>query len=168
MQSVKPRFLPRDLIDAVLSFGAFVIQFAVLFVLPSLILAVFVSPRSGVVCFAAIYFLFLLFTVKEIRLTEEGIQFVRLAGSPKWLAWNQVSAITKVTSGELILRGWLWPLLPAREMTPSLSTRGHYKIAFEGGYVYYPPRDAQQFEGLLPAHLRSNIAMQATRENARA
>jgi hypothetical protein len=168
MQSVKPRFLPRDLGDAALSFGAFVIQFAALFMLPSLAIAMLVSLRSGLLCFLAIYVVFVLFTVKEIRVSDEGLQFVRLAGYPKRLAWGEISGITKATSGELIVRGWLWPLLPAREMTPSLTTRGHYKISFDGGCVYYPPRDAQQFEALLPAHLRSNKTMQPTREDARA
>src|SRR5690349_8833631 len=128
MRSVKPRFLPRGPVDAALSFGAFVIQFAALFMVPSLIVATFISLRSGFLCLVAIYVVFLLFTVKELRVTDDGIQFVRLAGSPKRLPWGQISAITKATSRELILHGWLWPLLPAREMTPSLTTRGHYKI----------------------------------------
>ncbi|MCL2298488.1 MAG: hypothetical protein FWC38_00150 [Proteobacteria bacterium] len=160
MSVVKPRILPRSLRDASLSLGVFVIQFTILLILPALFLAVFVSLLSGALCVIAIYLLFLLFTVKEIRVTNEGLHFIRLAGSPRRIRWSEVSSITKVTSREIILRGWLWPPFPAREMTLSFTAEGHYRIAFNGKYIYYPPADTQQFEALLSAHLRYGKTMQ--------
>lgn len=140
-------------------------QVIVLFIAPSFLAAIiFNSFAVSALCYIGLYIIFLLFTVKEIRLTETGIEFGRIFGTPKYLAWGQISSIERASTREVILQGWLWPMFPAREMTPSLTSVGHYRIVYQGGYVYYPPRNAEEFEGLIPPEIkqRSNNSLQPT------
>jgi hypothetical protein len=161
METIKPRFWPYGPSDALLSLAVFVVQFA-LFLLPSLLAAVLLGFFYGILCYLLMYVAFLLFVVRDIRVSENGIEFRRILGSPKQLRWESISSIGPASANEVIIHGWLWPLLPAREMTPSLTSRGHYRINFEGGHVYYPPRDKQLFESLVHPRLRSNKLLEPT------
>lgn len=101
-----------------------------------------------------VYAVFMLFSVWSISIDESGITFSRFWGRPKKLSWNEVQDISLAPRRELIWHGWLWPLLPAREMTASLSSVGHYRISWAKGYCYYPPADQELFEKLVAQYLK--------------
>jgi hypothetical protein len=94
-----------------------------------------------------------LYSVASIAVNDRGIVFSRIFGNPKFLAWQDIKEIAPASRRELILHGWLWPLLPAREMTPSLTSMGHYRIAWTKGWCYFPPQDAESFLRLVAGHL---------------
>jgi len=95
---------------------------------------------------AVIYVVCMSLVVTALRITSEGIHFIRLCGSPKFLSWKQIEGISLAPPKELIIYGWLWPPLPAREMTASLSCLQHYRIQWTNGYCYFPPADVELFE----------------------
>lgn len=155
MHVIKARFLPRNLGDAlrVMIIGA--VQVTILMIAPSIVVAaLFGSLLVGLLTFIGLYLIFILFTVKEVRLSEAGIEFVRICGVPKNLVWGEVVSVELASAREVILKGWLWPMFPAREMTPSLTSIGHYRIIFDGGYAYYPPRNAEEFERFIPPDIK--------------
>ena len=157
---IKPRIMSRGVADFCV--GAFVVfpaQFLALFILPSGI--AFLLSRSWYLALtvpAIIYVVFLAFSVWSITLTAEGIRFHRLLGVPKFLPWSSVLSVEVAPRWELIRRGWLWPLLPAREMTASLTSLQHYRITWPEGFCYYPPADAQVFEQYVSTHLQTPAA----------
>lgn len=145
---IKPRLMPHSFSDFLITFlVAAPLQLGGLFVLPALItLVIFNSETLAFLVLLTIYFIFLGFSVWSISLSEDGIYFRRLLGSPKVLSWNDVVSIEAAPRWELIRKGWLWPLIPAREMTTSLSSQGHYRITWADGFSYYPPLDVAFFE----------------------
>lgn len=152
--SIRPRFRPRNAGDALLSVVVIVpYQLTVLFILPSLVAYLLTrSIPAAVGAPTVIYVVFLAFTVTNLTISAEGLRFHRRLGFPKLLPWADITSIELASQRELVLKGWLWPLLPAREMTPSLSSIGHYRISWVGGFCYYPPRDAEQFEKRIHAY----------------
>jgi hypothetical protein len=68
-----------------------------------------------------------------------------------------VESIEEVPRAEVVLRAWLSPRFPPRESTASWTSVGHYRIRWQGGTAYFPPKDVQRF-----VH-----AMQIGREYAR-
>jgi hypothetical protein len=78
-------------------------------------------------------------------MSKAGIRFHRLLGGPKFLNWEQVGEILVVNRKELIVQGWLWPLFPAREMSPSFSSLNHVKIKYDDKFVYFPPVSHEDF-----------------------
>ena len=156
---IAPRIQPRGLADGLLSAVIGLVQVAVLFGIPAL--AAYLLTRSGIIAFAAFcaaYGLFLSFSVVRISVSSEGIRFHRWFGSPRFLPWQSIIAVTVAPRSELILRGWLWPLFPAREMTACLSSLQHYRITWDGGSCYYPPADPSLFEQYVTTNLRSRNA----------
>jgi hypothetical protein len=103
---------------------------------------------------AFILVVLLAFTVWSITLTAQGIHFHRLLGTPKFLPWTSVHSVEIVPRRELIFRGWLWPLFPAREMTASLTSLQHYRITWRDGFCYYPPADTRAFERYVSLQLQ--------------
>lgn len=156
----KPRIMARDTVDfCVTVFVVLPAQFLALFIFPGVI--AFLLSRSWYVALAVpaiIYVVVLAFSVWSITLTPEGIRFHRLVGVPKFLPWSSVSSVEVAPRWELIRRGWLWPLLPAREMTVSLTSLQHYRISWQAGFCYYPPADAQAFEQYVSTHLQRPVA----------
>jgi len=154
--------MPRSVGDFFTGFLlVFPVQALALLILPGLV--AFLLSRSWFVALIPpiiIYFAVIIFTVWSILLTPEGIRFRRLFGVPKFLPWSSISTIEVVTQRELVTKGWLWPLLPAREMTASLSSVRHYRISWHGGYCYYPPADTEAFE----QHVRGYMAGHAKRD----
>jgi len=150
MQKIKPKFLCDNLQDTGVTVLVAVVQMAVLFGVPGL-LGYWLTGSEGVAWSVVIgmYLLFLSFSVFSISVGEEGIKFNRLFGSPKSLSWADIKEIDEVSPRELIVDGWLWPLFPTREMTPCLSSRGHFKITYHGGHCYYPPEDVELFSALV-------------------
>lgn len=157
---IKPHIMSRDAADfCVSAFVVFPTQFLALFILPSVV--AFLLSQSWYVALAApviIYVVFLAFSVWSITLTTEGIRFHRLLGIPKFLPWSGVLSVQVAPRWELIRRGWLWPLLPAREMTASLTSLQHYRITWRDGFCYYPPADAEAFEHYVSTHLQKPVA----------
>lgn len=150
-----PRVLPRSIADfAITTFAVLPIQVTALFFAPSAF-AFLVSGSSEVAFLvaASIYFIFLLFSVWSIAVSQDGIRFKRLLGDPKLLPWSEVLSVTEASRSELITKGWLWPLFPAREMTACLSSVRHYKISWNGGFCFYPPADTLGFEKHVEEHL---------------
>jgi hypothetical protein len=99
--------------------------------------------------------LFVLFSVSKVSISSAGIRFFRYFGAPKILEWSEIEDIEQVSRGELVLKGWLWPLFPAREMTPSLTSTGHIRIRYGKKFVYFPPKDIAAFEQSVDEHMRS-------------
>jgi hypothetical protein len=156
---IAPRIQPRDLSDGLLSAAIGLFQTAVLFGIPAA--AAYLLTRSGIVAFAAFcaaYGLFLSFAVVRISISSEGIRFHRRFGTPKFLAWSRITSVAVAPRSELIVRGWLWPLFPAREMTACLSSLQHYRITWDGGFCYYPPADPSLFEQYVTANLNTRDA----------
>jgi len=157
---VKPRIMARGAADFCVSlFIVFPAQFLALFILPGVI--TFLFSKSWYVALAVplvIYVVFLAFSVWTITLTSEGIHFHRFIGVPKFLPWGSISSVEVAPRWELIRLGWLWPLLPAREMTASLTSLRHYRIRWQAGFCYYPPADTEAFEQYVSTHLRKPVA----------
>jgi hypothetical protein len=127
-----------------------------LLVLPALVAGVFFqSFIIGFVVYCLAYGMFLLFVVRKLSIDDNGILFVRVLGSPKILKWTDIESIEKVSRKELILRGWLWPLFPAREMTACLSSKNHFRIKWRDGFCYFPPRHEGDFEELIRKYIKS-------------
>jgi hypothetical protein len=143
---IKARILPRRISDAAVAGVIGLVQGLALFVVPAFVVGVLTqSPGVGWLTFLAIYVLWLLFTVRHLRCDEEALEFVRTLGTPKRIPWAHLESVEEAPRAELVLRGWLWPPFPAREMTPSLTSLGHYRIRWRGGEAYFPPKDVQQF-----------------------
>ncbi len=102
-----------------------------------------------------VYIAFVLLSVSHLTLSSEGIRFHRMLGSPKFLPWDRVVAITEVSRRELILRGWLWPPFPPKELTTTFTSLGHFKIQWEDGYCYFPPRFPSAFEQYAADRIRT-------------
>ena len=156
---IAPRIRPRDRLDGLLSAVVGLFQAAILFGLPAL--AAYLLTHSGVTAiavFCAVYGLFFSFAVMRISISSEGIRFHRCFGSPRFLSWGRVTSIGVAPRAELILRGWLWPLFPAREMTACLSSLQHYRITWDGGMCYYPPAEPSLFEQHVSAKFKTRNA----------
>jgi hypothetical protein len=154
---VKPRIMPRDFIDCLLSLSVGLLV-SILFGTP--VLAVYAITHSRVaalVTFCLIYALFSCFAVTRLTLSAAGIRFHRLFGSPRFLAWDRIVSIAVAPRGELVLRGWLWPPFPAREMTASLTAREHLRITWRDGYCYFPPVEPQAVLAYASAYIPPNV-----------
>jgi hypothetical protein len=147
MESFKPRILPHDFIDILIGVVIGTMLIVVSFVIPS-VLAIWLSGNVvvGVATFLGIYCVWLLFWVRKLELSERGIRFVRVLGWPALVPWSDVESISLAPRLEVVLRGWIWPLFPPREMTASLTALGHYRIRFTAGTAYFPPANVEPFE----------------------
>lgn len=96
---------------------------------------------------------FYLFRVTHLTLSSEGIRFHRILGGPKFLPWKRVRSIVPASRSEVVLKGWLWPIFPAREMSSSLSSLGHYRIEWDKGSCYFPPTQPEAFEKFFKQYL---------------
>lgn len=150
MQKINPKLSSDNLQDALITVFVAIIQVSVLFGLPGFVVYWLTDnePVAWLITLS-IYLLFLSFSIFSITVGEEGIKFNRLFGLPKLLSWSEITSIEPASPEELILKGWLWPLFPAREMTFCLSSRGHYRITHHGGYCYYPPENPESFMTLI-------------------
>ena len=155
---VKPRFLPRGILDLLTVVAVGLVQLILLLLLPTVaLIAITHSFAAGVAAYLALYLTWLAFSVTRLEFDESGVHFRRWLGSPKSIPWDQLESIEVAPTAELVVRGWLWPLFPAREMTFSLTSRGHYRFRYAGGFSYFPPRDQEQFLALVTRY-RRNVA----------
>jgi hypothetical protein len=151
--NIEPRIMPRGPVDAavglVIGVIYFVVQVGVALIAIGAVNALTHNPWAVVLTFLAMFFVVplfpLLFTVWRLRCDEEGIEFVRALGKPGKIPWTQVESIEPASPDEVVWQAWLRPGFPKREMTLSLTSVGHYRIRWQGGVAYFPPRDARQF-----------------------
>jgi len=164
---IKPRILPRDFIDVCVGLPIGLFQTALFFGIPALI--AFVVSRSlgavlvhsllvALLAYCIAYGFFFLFCVRSLTVASDGLHFHRVLGSPKFLPWERISSVAIAPRPELILRGWLWPLFPSREITPSLSALQHYRITWDGGFCYYPPAHTEDFEQHVVTRVQTHNA----------
>lgn len=152
---VKPHIPPRDGADGVIAATVGCFQTLVLFLLPSAVVGLLTGKLLfGIVVYGAFYGLWLLLSVARLELSPAGIRFVRVLGTPKFLTWSEISVVEPVSPRELVLLGWLWPPFPAREMTFSLTCKGHYAIRHGGGVTYFPPSQPEEFERRIAEYHR--------------
>ena len=157
---VSPRILPRDFADfCIVAFIASPVLIGALFAVPAII--AFMLTRSTLVAFLtamALYVVFLLFSVSRLTLSPEGIRFHRVLGSPKFLPWSRIVSVSEAPRWQLILQGWFWPLFPAREMTASFSSVGHYRIQWDSGFCFFPPEYPGVFEQYVHQRVQNRAA----------
>lgn len=155
---MKPRLLPRSFSDLATCFLVpLPLQLAGLFAIPAWVAYLVTGSESiSLMVALGIYVAFLALSVWSISLSSEGIHFRRLLGSPKFLKWSEIASIEVAPQWELIRNGWLWPLLPAREMTMSLSSLGHYRISWDQGFCYFPPSNCKLFESYVSRYMPSH------------
>lgn len=151
---IRPRVAPRDISDALLSTAVGSVQLGILFVVPALIVYVWTDSSSLAFGFAiGLYLIFAMFTVSTLEVDLSGVKLKRIFGVPKLVRWNEISEVREATRSELIRQGWLWPLFPAREMTPSYTSVGHYRFQYGDDFFFFPPGDVEEFLNTLPPHL---------------
>jgi hypothetical protein len=158
---VSPRVRSHDLLDfCIVVFIVSPLLLGVVFGVPVLAVLFFTNSSFAVLlAVAAVLIALTLFTVSHLTLSSDGIRFHRLLGSPKFLPWNRIVSITQAPRWELILRGWFWPPFPAKEMTTSLASVGHYRIQWDSGYCYFPP----QFPNIFEQYVQENLGCQKTK-----
>jgi hypothetical protein len=157
---VAPRICPRGFADFCLcTFVVLPIQLLILFVLPAAIAFALTRSTTAAIGTAVVaYLVFASFSVSRVSLSPQGIRFHRILGTPKFLDWERVTSVDVAPQRELILRGWLWPMFPAREMTACFSSLQHFRITWDSGFCYYPPADSEVFEKYVTAHLKTRNA----------
>jgi len=155
--TIKPRLTPRNLSDALLSTAIGSIQIVVLFLLPAWLVYVWTGSMAvaGGVALAS-YGIFGLFSVTALQVDQTGIKLKRILGSPKSVPWSEVMQVREAPRWELIVNGWLWPLFPSRELTPSYTSIGHFRFQYGDQYFFYPPLDIDELINALPAHLKTH------------
>ena len=162
----KPRILPNSVFDFFAGILISSILTSVTIFLPAIVVALLAkSILAGFVTFSAVYGLWLLFTVKRLELDHDGIHFIRVLGGPKTIRWADIESIDDVTPAEVVLRAWMIPPFPPREMTVSCSMSGHVRIRFrtdERGKdledTYFPPRELDEFRSLVETYSKRAIA----------
>lgn len=157
-QKFAPRVTPRDMQDTLFAVAIGTLQTAVLFGLPGLaVWLAFGSLNIALVAAIVLYLLFASCAVSEISLADDGIHLHRLLGGPRFIAWKDVRSVHEVAREELLVHGWLWPLVLPREMTPTMTSAGHYRIQFGERWIYFPPKDAAAFAAAAARHLGKTV-----------
>lgn len=162
-RSFAPRFAPRDLADALISAAIGIVQIFVLFVLPGMLVQLATGGGSlGLMTGLVLYCVFALCSVSKVEVGSAGIRFKRLLGSPRFLPWSAITGVAEAPRRELIVHGWLWPLLPPREMSPSCTSLGHYRIQYGERFVYFPPSDAAAFLAAVERFSTLSVPVEAS------
>lgn len=164
---VSPRMAPEDRVD-LLVFAAGV---AALLVPASALVWLLSGLVGSVVAFLILNLVLLpvaLRTVGRLRIDQAGIRFGRRAGRPAFLPWNSIRSIRPASRREVVLRGWLLPPIPPREATRSMTSVGHYRIEWEGGYTFYPPLEELAFRSAVERWASPGVVGWAARRAGRA
>ena len=142
---LEPRVRPQSFADGALATAVGVFQLLV-FALPGVLaFAFFQSDWPAIALLVAVPVFFNLHCISQTSLDATGIHFKRVLGTPKTLLWSEITSVREASSAEVVFSGWLWPFFPAREMTPSLTTIGHFRIQFADRWVYFPPKEPEKF-----------------------
>src|SRR5262245_13017503 len=108
-QIVRPRIMPRDTLDVVLTLVLFPYQLAVIFGPPCAVTWWLTrSVDATFLVYLVAYGCSLTFVVRSLCLDADGIRFRRVFGKPKLIPWNELEKVTVVSRRELVLRGWIW------------------------------------------------------------
>jgi hypothetical protein len=154
MTKIAPRILPRTFPDFLLTFLAATILILILFVLPYKLL--WVATNNYVVTFVPLLMVVLYFVFGGVRFLEinsEGIRFKRVLGSPKLIEWRNLEGVEISSPLRTIWFGWLWPIIPAREMTCSVSSYNHVLFRYSGNkMVFFPPYDIELLFTCIQKH----------------
>ena len=155
----KPRVAPRNAADALITISVGLLQVLIMLGVPGMIaLAVTRSVSGALLCVLALNVVFVLMAVTRLELTDAGIRLVRILGGPRFIAWDAIERVEEAPRSELIVRGWLWPMFPPREFSASLTSLGHYRIAYGGRCVYFGPKDEAGFMAAVKARLAQRAA----------
>lgn len=158
MQKISPKIYTDSFQDFLVALSVAIVQIAILFGLPSGITYWLTgSATLALSVMIALYMVFVSFTVFSLSIDDKGVKFHRLFGSPKALSWDDIIKIELASPRELVAKGWLWPLFPAKEMTACLSTHGHFKIIYQGGFCFYPPKDTEAFAAFIRQYKPSGL-----------
>jgi hypothetical protein len=154
---VSPRVQSRGVIDfCIVVFIVSPVLLGIVFGVPAFVAFLFTdSSLVALLVIVAVFITFTLFTVSHLTLSSDGIRFHRVLGAPKFLPWSRVVSVKQASRWELILRGWFWPPFPAKEMTTSLSSVGHYKIQWDSGFCYFPPAYPSTFEQYVQQRIQN-------------
>ncbi len=151
MEKIKPRILPRSLPDFIFVFLVFIIQTIILYLIPSLI--VLLITNNVIFVFATVFVIWMYFITGGVRyliINDDGIFFKRILGNPNKILSEELESIEISNPLNTIVYGWLWPPLPAREMTYSLSSQQHVKFTYgKGKFVFFPPKNIADFYDVI-------------------
>jgi hypothetical protein len=151
---IPPQLAPQSSRDAALGIAIGLLLAFVLFGLPTLVtLAAYRGAHQPlvvmgvwIVFFCPVALVAYATVVHSLRLDADGITFKRWWGVPRHLPWSEVRRIRRAPPREVVVRGWLWPPVPPREATRSMTAEGHYAIEYGAGKVtYYPPENEADF-----------------------
>lgn len=142
---IRPHTPPRDARDAFISVvtllliaaGATLLSYALL----STLFSGYVAAIIALILVAGLIAALALFTVSALELDDAGIRFRRLIGKPRFLAWESLTGVRRAERAEVVLRGWLLPPIPPRGAALTLTSLGHYRFDWDGGYCFFPPAD---------------------------
>lgn len=162
MNKIRPRILPRSIFDLLICLPAIIIQ-GLLLLAPILILFLLTKNELLVlVYFLAVSVFFLLGGVRYLLIDENGIVLKRMIGTPRFISWDEIESVEISSPINTIIYGWLWPPIPAREMTYSLSTYRHVQFTYSGGKrTFFPPKKVQELLSIV-----SNYKAQALTESS--
>lgn len=155
---IPPHAPPRDLRDAFIAIVALFLIAAAAMLLGYAPLRLFLAPPSaatGALVLAALTVIAIgAHSVSALELDDAGIRFRRLAGRPRFVAWDRLTGVRRADRAEVVLRGWLLPPIPPRAAARSVTSIGHYRFDWAGGSAYFPPAD----EAALLAQLERSWA----------
>ena len=159
MTIVKPRVWPRNIFDLFICLPSFIIQILVLFVLPMLIVfMIFGNLLLTIFVVLAIWLYFVIGGVRYLSINDDGITFKRVLGSPKFVSWSELEGVEVSSPLNTIIFGWLWPPIPAREMTYSLSAFEHVQFTYSGGKrTFFPPMEVRGLMSLIEKYKREAL-----------
>lgn len=140
--------------DILICLPVVTVQMLLLFVAPMLI--VFLVTESAILVlllFLVVWGFFLLGGVRCLLIDENGILLRRVVGHPRFISWDDLESVEISSPLNTIVYGWLWPPIPAREMTYSLSALKHVQFRYGGGKrMFFPPRQTQELLDLICKH----------------
>lgn len=147
---LKANLAPRDAADALTSIALGVVLVAVIAGLPSVVVwfatdSVRATLAVGFTCALILH----MQCVTALEVSDSGLRFIRLLGSPKLIPWSELSSVRAVDPVEVVVWGWCLPPFPAREMSLSFSMHGYFAIRWRNRTAYFPPANREQFVELV-------------------
>jgi hypothetical protein len=153
------RLNPRDGTDVLMGVALSVWILAIFAVLPLVVAWWWTGDlRTGrivatIVLAVAAAFVFFS-SIRFVALGPDGVRLTRYSGTERFLPWKDVKAIEEVARKEIFLRFWPFPGLPVRGNAISGTTRGQFRIDYEGGCCYFPPKDVDGFREAAAQRLK--------------
>ncbi len=155
---IQPRILPRDTLDFLLFTLILLIGFLIAILPSTLVFLLTGNQFLSLLLYGLIVVLILRYSAGYISISEKGIKFHTLLGTPRFVGWKDILEIKKATSKDFIIGGLLTPYTLIRETGKSATIKGYYKIIWKTNYFYFPPRNAKEFENLIAKHSNLKIS----------